>query len=755
MARVLSRIATRSVTALATLILCGCILIPGASAKNENALASLKERFADPPSRFRILQIIHQLPRTPTEQDQLMTQYSSRGFGGLVVNVGGRRNYLRDEKSWVSFTRGVNEAKKRGMAMWLYDERGYPSGTAGGLTMQGHPEWEASGLYVAEAMVTGAGQRPGPNFLAMPPGKLRLARAYPVSGGQILLDKSVDLSKNIKDGKLAWGPLKGEWRVMVFTEDRFSTGTHASLSLGEKRPYINLLLAEPTARFLQLTHQAYANHLGNDLGKYFIATFTDEPSLMSQPIQPLPYRLLPWSQTFAREFKKRRGYEIEPLVPALVAPAGPCGDRARYDFWLTVGELVSENYFGQIRDWCRKHNISSGGHLFIEEELLMHVSLYGDFFRCERALDAPSMDCLTSIPSEVPWHVARLVGSAGELNGRYDNMSETSDFEQRYRPKGDKRPAIKVTEDQIRGTCNRLLVNGINSITSYYQFDDMKDDQLRRLNLYIGRCCAMLHGGRQVTDVAVVYPAESVWTHFEPSHIWAENAPEQARKIDRIFKETYQHLFQNQRDFTFIDTSTLTEGKVDKGVFKYNGLAWRVIVLPCVDTLPLKAWQNLAKFWRSGGLVMALGALPANSQLEFPSPAVQAIAKEMFPEGERSREHQSAGGGVSVFLGEVNPMPAVLDALIEPPVKVSPAGSPLRVTHRRIEGQEIFFVINDSSDPWKGQLSLAAAGQGECYDPATGAITPLAGPEGLDLKLEAYGAALFRFDAPKLPQRRK
>ena len=37
------------------------------------------------------------------------------------------------------------------------------------------------------------------------------------------------------------------------------------------------------------------------------------------------------------------------------------GAKTRYDFWLTVGELVSENYFGQIQDWCRQHHVRPAG----------------------------------------------------------------------------------------------------------------------------------------------------------------------------------------------------------------------------------------------------------------------------------------------------------------------------------------------------------------------------------------------------------
>lgn len=712
--------------------------------------ARAADPFAEPPARFRILKMVHGLPDAPAAQDKLLAGLTAQGFGGMVTNVS-FKDYLQSDARWKSFVDGVHKAKQAGMALWLYDERGYPSGLAGGRTMQGHPEWEARGLFVADRVV---GR--GPMTLDLPPGRLRRAVAMPVAAGRVDLDKGIDLSAGIREGKLSWDAPEGSWHVMLITEDRLYEGTHAALSLADKLPYINLLQPEPTARFLELTHDAYARHLGDNLGKWFIATFTDEPSLMSSFMRAQPYRVLPWAPNLAGQFQRRRGCALEPLLPALVADAGPRGARARYDFWLTVGELVAENYFGQIRDWCRRHQIPSGGHLLAEESLLGHVAYYGDFFRCARMLDAPSIDCLTSLPPQVPWYIARLISSVGELDNRPDTMCETSDHSQRFRREGDTRPIRVVTEDEIRGTCNRLIVNGITTITSYYSFKGLSDDQLRRLNLWIGRACASLYGGRQVTDVAFLYPIESVWPKFVPSTLAANDVPPAGQQIGAIYRRAAEELFVNNRDFTYIDTRTVAEAQAAEGLLRYRDLQWRVVVLPCVDTLPPAAWENLARFWRSGGVLIALGSLPANSDREFPSPAVQSLAKELFGEGTGPRSQTNPANGLAVYLpsNAVARLGAVLDAILDPQVRVAGGTSPVRSTHRRIAGREVFFLINDGAAAWEGTVSLAAAGPGQQLDPATGTITPVAGPKDLRLSLAPYGGVLFRFDKSQTPQRR-
>lgn len=705
------------------------------------------ERFADPPADARILKIIHSWPDSPQEQDALIRDLLLQGFGGVVCNVSFDQ-YLESETKWAAFVRAVESASQAGMCLWLYDEHGYPSGTAGGITLRGHPEWEARGLLVAEATSEG-----GEVTLDLPPGTLVRAAAFPVTPDGLDLAGGLDLAASLQDRKLAWHAPPGRWHVMLITEDRLYEGTHAEMSLALKLPYINLLMPEPTARFLEVTHDAYARRLGPDLGRWFVATFTDEPSLVSHFMRPMPYRPLPWAPDLPAHFRQRRGYDLEPLLPLLIAGSAGAERKVRHDFWLTVGELVADNFFGQIQERCRRYGLLSGGHLLAEEDLLASVSFYGDFFRCLRRLDAPGIDCLTSLPPEVPWYIARLVSSVADLEGRTLTMCETSDFSQRYRPAGDDRPLRQVTEEEIRGTCNRLIWGGINTITSYYSFDALTTSQLRRLNQWVGRCCTALRGGHQVADIALVYPNQSVWPHYVPGRQWTTDAVA-AQVINATFGHTRDALWNAGRDFTFVDGRALAQATAAGGSLVHGNLRWRAVILPRADTLPLAAWENLARFWRAGGAVVAVGALPANSETGFPDPRVQELATEMLAPQTGPSAHTNPAGGVGVWLppGSETLLPVVLDALLEPDVAL-PSGSPLHATHRRIAGHEIFFIINDSPQPWSGQVAVSADGEGELLDPATGTSLPVTDPRSVALDLPPYGGILLRFPEPRLPRR--
>ena len=86
----------------------------------------------------------------------------------------------------------------------------------------------------------------------------------------------------------------------------------------------------------------------------------------------------------------------------------------------------------------------------------------------------------------------------------------------------------------------------------------------------------------------------------------------------------------------------------------------------------------------------------------------------------------------------------MLNGVLEPDVSAGGARVPIHATHRRIDGHEVYFVINDSGEAWEGEVRVTAQGQGEQWNPFTGAATPLAADGRAKLRLDPYGALLLR-----------
>jgi hypothetical protein len=264
----------------------------------------------------------------------------------------------------------------------------------------------------------------------------------------------------------------------------------------------------------------------------------------------------------------------------------------------------------------------------------------------------------------------------------------------------------------------------------------------------------MLRGGHQVTDIAVLYAVESVWPRFVPAYRGATDE-RAARRIESVFDGVSSALYAANRDFAYVDSQALREAKVADGVLTHGDLRWRVLVLPAADTLPLEAWENVAAFRRQGGVVIAIGTRPANSEADFPSSRVQAIASELFGTADAPCVVTNSAGGTGILLptAMIGLVPRLVDSLFERDAACAEAQAPVKITRRRIDGHEVYFAINDSDAAWEGSLRFCGRGVSEQWDPATGVMTPVGDGTQVPMRLGPYGAMLFRSATADVPKR--
>ncbi len=150
-------------------------------------------------------------------------------------------------------------------------------------------------------------------------------------------------------------------------------------------------------------------------------------------------------------------------------------------------------------------------------------------------------------------------------------------------------------------------------------------------------------------------------------------------------------------------------------------------------------------------MLIALGALPANSESEFPSPRVQALCREIF--GAIANEpvalaNPAGGGGVFLPTTSEGLLLMALKAVLQPDVAVADSRAPLRMTHRRIDGHDVYFLINDSPRAWQGRVDFAATGHVEQWNPATGQASSISPQGPITLTLDPYGATFVRCSEP-------
>ncbi len=693
------------------------------------AVADARAEFRSPGNRNRMLKIVHGWPGPAEALQNVLGAVAAQGYGGVVTNVNFDGGYAESEANWAKFIRACSEIRARGMAAWLYDELGYPSGRAGTFVLKDHPELEVRGLFTLSREVS-----EGPVELEAPPGDLLLAEAYPVVKGSIVLGRRVTLQADGR--KIAWSAPRGTWRLVVISIGKLYDGTQVACSgYPEKTPYVGLMEPGLTPRFMEFTHDRYTQRMGGDLQKTFAATFTDEPSTMAIYFNTMPWGVLPWCSDFATEFRKRRGYELKPVLAALVTDAGDHGRKVRSDFYRTVTELMTERWWEPLRRWSAANGVRSGGHLLLEENIIHHVPLYGSVFEAYRHMDSPGIDCLSSDPTipryasmagmgaDIPWNAARLASSAAELDGKPHVMCEVSEHIQNAG-----NTAKNLTEAHYRGTWARLMLGGINVLTSYHSFPGWSNERIKAANDWIGRCMAAISGGKRAAQVAVAYPTETVWARFTPSNLWVEQISPECRRVEETIRALSEALYRSRREFDYVDGRVLAEGRVVAGAFAYKQHRWRAIVLPECDTLPEAAWRNLAALKRAGGTVIVIGSEPRNCLDHFPCRAARSAARTILSEMNKPMS--------------ATDVPALLAAVLKPDITVD-GDAPIRMTHRRIGGDDVWFLLNDSMQPWSGRVTVPSSGPTELWDPRDGGIRPEASG-ALELQLGAYEVLIVR-----------
>ncbi|MBQ6809432.1 MAG: hypothetical protein IJP09_01830 [Clostridia bacterium] len=208
-------------------------------------------------------------------------------------------------------------AEEKGMYMWLYDEGGWPSGSASGK-------------------------------VAAKNGSTR--RKY-LSKREISLkkDEKYTLSEEIK------AVFIGDKRILdKFTAEEDLTVTEFFVNQ-ENSSKVDLSEAVTAEAFISLTHEKYKEYVGDRFGKTIPFMFTDEPCL-AMPAFP---------RDFEERFKSKYGYDILDFLPLIFKECGENDgeNQVRIDYFTLCGEIFDENYLKIQADWCEKNGILSTGHL--------------------------------------------------------------------------------------------------------------------------------------------------------------------------------------------------------------------------------------------------------------------------------------------------------------------------------------------------------------------------------------------------------
>jgi len=646
--------------------------------------------------------------------------------------------YLSDE--YFKYYRvALEEARKLGLEVVLYDEWRYPTGMVGGQLYTKYPQYAAKSLEMAEKDVTG----PVTAELTVPQG---------IYVGAVMMNRDTfeltDISSRYAAGKPLSAPVpKGNWKVMAFYLNT------AIVPTSVKGGVVDYLDPAAMDAFISLSYQKYYDHVGEFFGKQIKHSFWDEPAM-----HPIDGRM--WTPSFNENFEKVYGYSPMKYYPALWYNIGPQTAAARNALWGFRARLFSENFVGKIEAFCEAHGIQAGGH-WDQEEIVNPVPVNGDFIKLFEHEGVPGVDDIYYLGRSNPGY--KIVTSAAS------NWDHPIVFAETYAAYGgvNEKTAYKVAMDQHAMGVNQQVTSGGPARTAYAP----------EFNKFLGRMGYLLQHGRHVADVAVLYPIASLQSVFKFDGGQASQSGGESRKanIDAVisareggitppeidYQDIGEVLFHGMRvDYTYLHPEVLVnkctvENKRLVLNNRENREEYRVLFVPGGDTLSVAAAAKIKEFYDKGGVVIATHLLPSKSAEFGKDKEIQQMVADVFglpvddpPTADLQRAmngrlisfywvKRNAAGGQAYFLPQPEPwvlewavdrVLPVRDVNIQQPMpflKKAPAyDGALTYLHKVKNGQDIYFFANSTDNPVDTKVVLRGRKDLKIWDPQTGEPRP-------------------------------
>ncbi len=456
------------------------------------------------------------------------------------------------------------------------------------------------------------------------------------------------------------------------------------------------------------------DHLNREAVEHHLKTVA-EPLLKAFGEQP-PYAVFSdslevygsdWTADFVEEFRKRRGYDVLPHLPAIFNGIGEQAGALKRDWALTQTELVNERYLTPMDDWARAHKTRFRSQTYGEPAVSM------------------SSNRLVALPEgEGPQHRAfsftRLATSSGHLYGRPVISAETWTWLNS--------PAFSATPLDMKAEADRMLLEGVNLFVghgwpytppgtrapgyAFYAaavFNDYNPwwNVMPDVNGYLTRMSWLMRQGEPANQVAVFLPNDDVYARLVPGKVSLS-----AEMHHYVTPELTAQVLDAGHNLDYVDAESILA----------LGLKHPVLVMPRVRRLAPEVLDKLAAYVKAGGKIIAVGGTPsmAPGYLDAARISAQVAAK--------STALFASGPNVQVVAGDTA-VGAALDQALAPDFKVASNAAEVGFVRRKLADADIYFVANTGNtvvdttatpgvrrahaawlDPHSGKLTRAAAG---------------------------------------------
>ncbi|MBO5070148.1 MAG: hypothetical protein J6C37_07280 [Roseburia sp.] len=495
----------------------------------------------------------------PEELKRQIHWMYDNGIGGFFMHARGglKTSYLSEE--WMHCTETCcDEAEKLGMNAWAYDENGWPSGFAGGKLLEDEANRD---MYILHK--TGA------------------------------FDASADVSYLLDGDKLI--------RV---GETTAADGQYLNLYLRRSASTVDILNPDVVQKFINITHEQYKEHFGEDFSKKVKGFFTDEPQY---------YRWdTPYTPMVKTYFKERYGEDIFDNLGLLFVEKE--GYRTfRYRYWLSMQKLMVQNFGKKIYDWCEENGVQLTGHYVEESSMGYQIMCCGGTMPFYEYEHIPGIDWLgAGTDNEL---AARQLGSAARQLGKKQMLTETFGC-----------CGWDISPSELRRVAGFQYACGVNLMchhlvpysehgqrkrdypAHYHPVNPWVKEHFKDFNDYFSRLGMLLADGEEPVNVAMLHPIRSAYFDYKRDQ---ESTGFAVRELDEKLHEACRILSSRGIAYHFLDETLLeTHGFVDGDSIGCGQCSYQYLVLPRILTMGAHTEKLIRRFVEGGGKVLLLDGKP-------------------------------------------------------------------------------------------------------------------------------------------------
>ncbi len=515
------------------------------------------------------------------------------------------------EEWWEDFGFILAEAKKRGMRVWLLDDKHFPTGYANNYIVD-HPELKKVSLRYEHRDFVGPQQDVAiltpsldedESFVAITAFKREV-------DGNLMRDEFIDLLPALKSGVIRWDIPEGVWRVcyVIRTRRRFDA---------RKEFYIDVMSKESCQAMIDVIYQPHYDHFAEYFGNTFVGFFSDEPGFANESGSYYsklgkPGMLIPWNDEMPAqmaEYSDLTADEVRNGLCCLWHEVEGKTAKIREPYMECATKNYSENLCWMLGNWCRAHNVLYIGHVI--EDMNTHQRLgygAGHYFRSLDGQDMAGIDIVLQqmIPGHNELdHSAPISGQTADPAFFRYTLPKLGASHSHIQPLKKGRAMCEIFGafgwaegvPMMKHMADLMLVSGINYFVPhaftpkypdrdcpphfYAKGHNVQMGMFGKLMQYMARVSQVMYGGVHQPQVAVYYNAEAEWSGGK----------------NMLQQEVCKYLTQHQIDFDIIPQDTVHAASVEDGKLRVNLETYQALIVPYSQYLPqslLDIFETLA-----------------------------------------------------------------------------------------------------------------------------------------------------------------